>query len=366
MDQIKKILLFNIPMSICNFRCSYCYLSQREVCYQNIQPEPQYTPEQIAKACSRKRLGGVAYMNFCAEGETLLTKNIDAYIRALVEEGHYAEIVSNMTITPMLDRILAWPRELLKRVEFKCSFHYLELKEKNLLETFADNVKKVWQAGASANIEITPHDELIPHLDELKAFSLAHFGALPHLSIARNDNTKAIDYLTNLPMDEYDAVWSTFGSDFWEFKKSIFGKKQKNFCYAGQWSALIDFYTGEAKSCYCGEGIGNVYVDPESPFPEKPIGRCPIAHCYNGHMLLTLGLIPTATDVRYGEIRNRQRAEGGWLKEELLAFFNSKLSDTNPLLSDKQKKRLMAKARLYTLASFSHRAGRKILRKIKK
>ena len=198
MEKNKKILLFHIPMSICNFRCHYCYLAQRETCYQGVQPEMKYTPEQVRAAFSRKRLGGSCFMNFCAEGETLLTKDIDAYVKALVDEGHYAEIVTNMTVTNVIERILNWDKALLRRIEFKCSFHYLELKRKGLLETFAANVKKVWAAGASANVEITPSDELIPYIDEVKAFSLAHFGALPHLTIARDDRTSGIEYLTRL------------------------------------------------------------------------------------------------------------------------------------------------------------------------
>lgn len=134
MNKVKnhKILLFGIPMSICNLRCGYCYLSQRKECYQGVQPTMKYSPDDFAKAFSLKRLGGPCYMNFCADGETLLTKDIDKYVKVLVDVGHYAEIVSNMTFTPMLEKILSWDRELLERVEFKCSFHYLELKKKKI------------------------------------------------------------------------------------------------------------------------------------------------------------------------------------------------------------------------------------------
>lgn len=101
-----------------------------------------YTPEQVAKALSVKRLGGVCFINFCADGETLLLKKFDEYVYSLVKEGHYAEIVTNCTITPMSDKILSFEKEVLKRIEFKCSFHYLELKKKGLLSLFAENVKK--------------------------------------------------------------------------------------------------------------------------------------------------------------------------------------------------------------------------------
>lgn len=51
-------------MSICNFKCSYCYLAQRDDHYQGILPEMKYTPEQVKKALSVKRLGGVCFLNF--------------------------------------------------------------------------------------------------------------------------------------------------------------------------------------------------------------------------------------------------------------------------------------------------------------
>ena len=91
-------------MSICNFRCHYCYLAQRPESYQGVQPEMKYSPEQVAKALSKKRLGGSAYINVCADGETLLTRDIEVYMRKLAEEGHYIEFVTNCTITPVLKR----------------------------------------------------------------------------------------------------------------------------------------------------------------------------------------------------------------------------------------------------------------------
>ena len=268
-------------------------------------------------------------MNFCADGETLLTKDIDLYVKVLVEQGHYAEVVTNMSVTPVLKKFLSWEKNLLEHLEFKCSFHYLELKRKGLLEQFADNVCSAWAAGASATVEMTPTDELVPYIDEVKAFSLKRFGALPHLSIARDDRTSGIEKLTSMSPEEYHDTWSQFGSGFWEFKESIFGKRQKGFCYAGAWSAYIDL-TGQAKACYSRPYLGDVFADPGKPFPAKAIGRCPIAHCYNGHALMTMGLIPGAYDTGYGDIRNRARADGEeWLRPELKGFFNSKLEDSN-------------------------------------
>ncbi len=346
-------------MSKCNFRCSYCYLAQRPIHYEGLQPKMEFTPEEVAYALRKERVGGLAYLNFCADGETLLTKDIDSYVKVLVEEGHYAEIVTNMTITQVIERILKWESELLSHVEFKCSFHYLELKRRNLLNVFASNVEKAWNAGASVNIEITPSDDLIPYLDEVKEFSLKNFGALPHLSIARDDRTPRIDYLTNLSMYEYDKIWGAFDSDFWQFKKTIFGKKQREFCYAGKWGIYVDLTTGDATPCYYGMSLGNVFANPDKPLPEKPIGKCPIAHCYNGHMLLTLGYIPRKYTTRYGDIRDREREDGfHWLQPQLKAFFNSKLEESNEELNCIQKRTSYSK-------QIIERIGGKITRMIR-
>jgi len=337
-ERIKKILLFGIPVSICNFRCHYCYLSQRDESFQGLHPKMKYSPEEFGKAMSVDRIGGYAFANFCADGETFLVENIDQYVKAFVEQGHYAEVVTNLSVTKVLNKFLEWDKQLLKHLEFKCSFHYLELKKKGLLNTFADNVNRIWDAGASATIEITPSDELIPFIDEVKAFSLEHFGALPHLTIARDDRTEGIDYLTKLDLDEYDRVWSQFKSDLWAFKKTIFGVKQKGFCYAGSWSMYINLCTGEASACYCGGSLGNVFADPTSPLPEKPVGRCPLAHCYNGHALMTMGLIPHVTDMRYDRVRNRVCKNGRqWLQPELKDFFSSQLIESNKEYSELKK-----------------------------
>lgn len=330
MDSIKKIFLVSIPMSICNLRCKYCYIGQREVKFQGIQPEMKYSPKEVGNALTKDRVGGTAFFNFCAEGETLLTKDIDLYVKEIISQGHFCEVVTNLTVTSVVDKFLAWDKELLKHLEFKCSFHYAELKRKGLLDVFAQNVRKVWNAGASANIEITPNDELIPYIPEVIEFSKKNFGALPHLTIARDDRTKDIQYLTSLSMEEYDEIWGQFDSEFWKFKKSIFGKKQKHFCYAGKWSYYVDLTTGMANQCYCGRALGDIFANPKEKFPEEPIGRCKVAHCYNGHALLTLGLIPGATKTRYGDIRDRNCIDGGnWLQPELKDFFNTQLVDCN-------------------------------------
>ena len=327
---MKKVILFDIPLSVCNLRCHYCYLSQRPSSYEGVIPEMKYSPEQIAYAMRKERLGGISYFNLCADGETLLLPEIARYVKLLALEGHYLEIVSNMVLTKKLESLLDLEPDVLSHVEFKCSLHYLELKKKGLLKRFAENVNAAWTAGASCNVEITPSDELVPFIPEVKKYCMDNFGALAHLTIARNDATRGIDRLTNLSSDEYYAAWNQFNSSFFDFKNTIFGVKQTGFCEAGSWMYYVDMSTGEARQCYKGCSVGNVFANPDEPLPNKPIGHCHDPHCYNGHMLMTAGLISGATEIGYGDIRDRVRTDGThWLRPELKAFFNTKLGDSN-------------------------------------
>jgi hypothetical protein len=239
----------------------------------------------------------------------------------------------------------------------------LELKKKGLLDKFAANVKKIWESGASANIEITPSDELIPLIDEVKEFSLHNFGALPHITIARNDDSKDIDYLTNLPMNEYDKAWSQFESDFWKFKKSLFKVKREEFCYAGDWMLVVDISTGVASQCYSSRYNFNIFESVTKPIPFRAIGKCNLPHCYNGHAYLTLGCIPNFTDIKYGDIRNRLKTDGSsWLQPELCSFFNTTLCENNEEYS--KSKKMLTKLRNNT--EIIRKIHRKLVRKIKK
>ena len=277
-----------------------------------------------------ERVGGEAFINVCADGETLLVPGLARYVELLAREGHYIEVVSNMVLTKNLAPFLELGPDVLKHVEFKCSLHYLELEKRGLLDRFAENVNAAWAAGASCNVEITPSDELVPRIPEVKAYCMENFGALAHLTIARNDATKGIEKLTKLSPEEYEATWGEFDSSFFRFKESIFGVKQTGFCEAGSWMYYVDLSTGEARQCYRGCKIGNVFKEPDKPLPDKPIGRCLTAHCFNGHAFMTLGLIRGATDVCYGDIRDRERSDGThWLCPALKGFFNERIADCN-------------------------------------
>lgn len=265
-------------------------------------------------------------------GETLLAPELICYIKELLEEGHYVMVVTNATLTKRFDEIAKFPKELLTHLFFKFSYHYMELKKRNLLDVFFSNVCKMRDAGASFTLEATPSDELIPYIHEMQEAAIKHVGAINHVTIARDERVPGeLPILTNMSREEYKKTWSVFNSEFFDYKMSIFGVKRKEFCYAGAWSLYVNLATGVATQCYCSYFQQNIFENIEKPIVFKPIGNnCKLEHCFNGHAFLVLGLIPELSAPTYGEIRNRICADGSeWLKPEMKAFMSTKLYESN-------------------------------------
>ena len=105
----------------------------------------------------------------------------------------------------------------------------------------------------------------------------------------------------------------------------------------------------------------------DKPIDFVAIGKCKESHCYNGHMLLTLGCIPNFTSVRYGDIRDRVRADGShWIQPKMLAFLNSKLEESNELSTNKKKIKDKFKRGVSFVKTFPSKAYWKIKSKLKK
>ena len=153
----------------------------------------------LEKRCRKSDWAELAYL-MCGCGETLLPPYIIELLKELLEEGHY------IWVNKRFEEISKFPKNLFYRLAFKFSFHYLELKRLNKLEDYVKNIKLMQDSGASFSVEITPHDELIEYIDEIKEFSLKNFGALPHITVARNENTEDREILTKLSKEEYGKV----------------------------------------------------------------------------------------------------------------------------------------------------------------
>ena len=342
METIKKFITVHIPVSACNFACHYCYISQLKL---NDKKIDQFivSPLEFRTFFSRENIGGIGYFNLCGNGETMLHPQLISLVKELTEEGHYVDIITNGTMT---DRFKQLIKELSSEQQahlfVKFSLHYIELKNKNLLKCFVDNVNRIKNSDISYSIEITPNDELIDFIDEIKEFSKKEFGALPHMTVGRNEATDDIELLTNLPRDGYKQIWQQFDSALFDFKFSIFNQERLEFCYAGDWSLEVDLLSGNYRQCYCGAILGNIKDD--SHLNICAIGKCREPHCFNGHAFLAFGCIPELKTPTYCQERDRETYDGDhWLKESCRSFFSTRLMDSNKLYTSKEKEQSVKK-----------------------
>jgi len=338
MDKIKRFIECYIPITICNMKCEYCYVIQ-----ENRRAEQkavfQYTPEQMGRALTQERLGGICYFNLCGLGETLIPPEMTEIVKQILLQGHYLNITTNGTITKRIDEILALPPADLERVHFSFSFHYLELLKLELLETFVANVKKVQASPCSFTLQLNLYDGYLPVLDEIKALSLREFGAWPQVALTRDEEKSQLEILTSLSKEDYMKAGDTFQSPLFKFTKQNFMVKRKEFCYAGEWSFILDMGTGMIKKCYAEEETQNIFADVNAPIHFTAVGpHCNSPYCVNSSHFMSLGVIPSLSTPTYAALRNR--AEGAWYSKTMLAFLSSKFSESNPLYSRAQKSKL--------------------------
>lgn len=331
MDKMKRFIDIYVPVTTCNFRCHYCYITHNGL-FANKLPHFPISPVDFGKALSRNRLGGVCLLNFCGGGETLLPPEMVDYVRAALEEGHYVMVVTNGTVTKAFQRFAEFPKSHLARLFFKFSFHYQQLEEHGLFEKFFSNVRLMRDAGASFTVELTPIDEMIPRQDELKQMCLKEVGAIPHATVTRDQHDMAkLPLLSKLSEEEYKKAWQVFSSKLFDFKFSVFGKKRREFCYAGDWASFLNMGTGELTQCNCSLWSQNIFADIKKPIRFKAIGHfCRLPHCYNAHSWLSLGTIPRLVAPTYADVRNRRCEDGAeWLKPQMKAFLSQKLEENN-------------------------------------
>lgn len=351
MEKIKRFIDIWVPVTTCTLRCHYCYITHNRL-FGGPLPKFKYDVNTFRKGLSKERLGGICMINFCGGGETLLPPEMPQYIEALLAEGHYVMVVTNATVDKAFDEIEKFPKEYLERLFFKFSYHYLELKKRNLFDRFFHNIRRMREAGASFTLEATPSDELIPFINEMKALAIKEVGAVNHVTVARDEHDlSVIPILTKMSPEEYRKTWSTFNSEFFDYKFSVFTKKRTEFCYAGDWTLFYNMGTGELHQCYRSLFSQNIMDDVNKPIIFKAIGHhCQQPHCYNAHAFLTFGAIPEHEAPTYAAIRNRVCQDGSeWLKPRMKAFMEERLKYANEEYSAAKKASIDKEMRLLEL-----------------
>lgn len=338
MKKIKRIINCVIPITVCNFTCHYCYLAQTNSFDKNI-PKLQYDISHIKRALSLKRLGGPCMVNMCAVGETLMAPYLADLVQAMLDNGHYVTIVTNGSIRKMIEKICQIDKKLTKRLFFKFSYQYLELKRLNLIDAFFANIKLVRDAGISYTVELTANDKAISFIDDIKNKCVSELGAMPHI-IESRDNNKGLIKLTKLSNKEHMEKWNQFDTPLIKFQDTIWGEKRCEFCYAGDWVLNLYLESGNISPCFGGGPIiQNIFENIDEPIHFEAIGnKCPWEHCYAAYVLLTLGAIPELDTPKYSEIRNRKTIDNKeWLTKDMKSFMSSKFIESNHEYSQNKK-----------------------------
>ena len=329
MDKIKRFFECLIPVTACNLKCSYCYVIQRNN-RKNTMANLKYSPERIGEALNKKRLGGICYFSICGAGETTLQIGLEDIVYNILKQGHYINITTNGTITQRLEDILKKAEKYANHLHFAFSLHYLELKRLNLLETFFDNVNMVKQKGASILIQLNLCDEYIPYLDEIEKICVEKTGAKPQIAATRKEERglQKIELYTNHTKEEYIEIGQKFESPLFEFTMKNFNVKRKEFCYAGDWSAILDLSTGIMRRCYNSYIYQDIFKKPKEKIRFLAIGNCcGSPFCMNSSHFMSLGVIPSIETPTYEKLRNR--SESAWYTETMRKFLNQKLIDNN-------------------------------------
>lgn len=347
-DKMKRFIECYVPVRTCNMKCEYCYVTQNGWWSDGL-PDLSVCGKKMKEALTKERLGGTCMINMCGTGETLLPPEMPDIIKGLLENGHYVMVVTNGTMTKRFEEMEKFPGDLRKRLFYKFSFHYLELKRLGKMEEFFENVQRADQAGISFTVELTPDDSYIPYINEIKEICQKKLGALCHVTVTRDERREGYPLLTKLPRETFVETWKDFDSELFRFKEAVFGVKRKEFCYAGLWSFNLNMGNGDVMQCYKGKCLGNIYQS-EKPIDFYPVGNhCKEGHCINAHAFMTFGVIPEADTPCYAEVRNRKTKNGTeWLKPEMKEFMQRRLKEANQTCSSVEKLRA-------NLKSFSYR-----------
>jgi len=315
--KIKKFIGLDLPTGACNLRCEYCYVGNK-----GKLKEFPYTMEQMKKAFSLERLGGICFINICGDGEPTMNPITLPLIEFFLRDGHYVMLLTNGTLTSEFDNILSLDDSLLGRLFFKISFHYRELKKRGLLDKVFHNVERIKKSPCSLTVEYITSDEDVEQIVEMKELCMKKMHALPQLNIPRDERKHNLGVVSKCSLENYYKLWDDqkFNSEFFEFRRQFFGKKYDDYCYTGERQIWVNLATGFSHQCYHTPPLQDFMGEIDKPIRWLAVGNnCTEQHCYVTHSHITLGIVPYPeyADYRptYADIRNRICTDGTeWVK----------------------------------------------------
>lgn len=338
MSGVHRFINTNIPTEGCNLRCEYCYIRQHGqegiLAADKSRKLFEYPVSHMLRALDTKRMGGTCMFNISGSGETLLNPNIFEIVFGLISQGHYVALISNCTVTKTIEQFGEMQEEYRHRLFFKASFHYRELKRKNLLKTYARNILFMKEHQIAFSIEVVSNDYVLEEIEELKAFCMRNFDALPHVLAGRDETEKNAfpKYKTKLSEDEFRNVWSGFGSDLFEYQDTDYSLSHNaEFCYAGVYTGSLDLGTGNFSPCPGGRAITNFFEDIEKPIRFVPMAECPFPYCFCGfflHVLAGVSREEYYPKVKFYQFRDRECSDGTtWLTPSIREVFSHRCAE---------------------------------------
>lgn len=331
MEKITKLIECLLPVTACNMKCSYCYVIQENRRAMKV-PELQYDLDTMQHALRKERFGGVCYFSICGAGETLIPEYVPELVARILENGHYVNVTSNGTLTKRYTEILnRCSDDMLRRLHFAFSLHWVELKRMKMTQRFFDNVRMVRDAGCSVVVQMNMCDEYMLHLDEVKECCMKEIGALPQIAVTRREDgfpVKRVSLHTDGSEEAYISAGKEFDSPLFDFTLKNFMVNRKEFCYAGDWSYQLNLQSGLLKRCYCSCVVQNIFADSDKPIFKLAVGHaCNSIYCNNSSHFMSMGVIPEVDGPSYAELRDRPEAE--WYTPQMREVLSGKLYETN-------------------------------------
>jgi hypothetical protein len=295
-------------------------------------PNMMYTAEHIGNALSVDRLGGICFFSICGAGETMMADELSAVVYNILKQGHYVNITTNGTITKKFEQFKSFPEEYLSRIHFSFSLHYIELLRINNIDIVFNNIKLIKSLGCSYFTQVNLYDDYNPYLDEIKAICLQEINEIPQLVVTRKNDDNIFSLYTNGTKESYTKTAESFNSPLFDFTMKNFMIRRKEFCYAGDWSGVLNLSNGQLRQCYTSPRYINIFEDPRKPLKFEAVGSCGSLYCINSSHFLSLGCIPALETPAYGSLRNR----GGYT-DIMKVFLDGKLINSNKVYSNKRQ-----------------------------
>jgi hypothetical protein len=120
----------------------------------------------------------------------------------------------------------------MRRLHFAFSFHYIELRKKNMFSIFFQNIELIKKHGASFVVQVNLCDAYALYWDEIKRLVPENTGAYPQVVLTRDVKGIKWKVYTDCSCNEYVRIGKEMDSPLFDFTVKNFMHKYKEYCYA--------------------------------------------------------------------------------------------------------------------------------------